>query len=79
MKSGGSWSIWFFIGWLMLVNRVLITGAGLWELASHADNPVLSLNHHASIWWGALLLVLGAVYCHRSSPARERARNAGNP
>jgi hypothetical protein len=39
---------------------------------------VLSLNHHASIWWGGLLLVLGAVYCSRFSPARERARNAGN-
>jgi hypothetical protein len=79
MKSGGSLSIWFFIGWSMLVNGVLITGAGLWEFASHADNPVLSLNHHANIWWGGLLLVLGAVYCYRFSPARERARNAGNP
>jgi uncharacterized protein involved in cysteine biosynthesis len=79
MKSGGSLSIWFFIGLSLLVNGILITGAGVWELVSHADNPVLSLNHHANIWWGALLLVLGAVYCHRFSPRRKRARNGGNP
>jgi hypothetical protein len=78
MKSGGSLSIWFFIGLSLLVNGILITGAGVWEVISHADNPVLSLNHHASIWWGGLLLVLGAVYCSRFSPARERARNARN-
>jgi hypothetical protein len=40
---------------------------------------VLSLNHHANIWWSRLLLVPGAVYCYRFSPARERVRNAGNP
>jgi hypothetical protein len=78
MKSGGSLSIWFFIGLSMLVNGILITGAGVWELASHAHNPVLALNHHASIWWGALLLVFGAVYTYHFSPRRERARNAGS-
>jgi hypothetical protein len=76
MKAGGSLSIWFFIGLSMLVNGILITGAGVWELATHADNPVLTLNHHASLWWGGLLLIFGAVYCYRFSPARERARNA---
>ena len=78
MKSGGSLSIWFFIGMSMLVNGILITGAGVWELATHADNAVLSLNHHASLWWGGLLLIIGAVYSFRFSPARERARNAAN-
>ena len=79
MKAGGALSIWFFIGLSMLVNGVLITGAGVRELASHASNPVLALNHHASIWWGGLLLIFGAVYSYRFSPTRERARNAGNP
>jgi hypothetical protein len=78
MKAGGSLSIWFFIGVSMLVNGALIAGAGVWEVASHADNPVLSLNHHASIWWGGVLLIFGAVYSYRFSPARERARSAGN-
>ena len=78
MKAGGALSIWFFIGVSMLVNGILITGAGVWELASHANNAVLALNHHASLWWGGLLLIFGAVYSYRFSPARERARNAGN-
>ena len=40
------------------------------------DNPVLSLNHHASIWWGGLLLIFGVFYCYRFS-RRGTGANAG--
>jgi hypothetical protein len=73
MKDGGSLSIWFFIGISFLINGILITGAGIWEFASHADNPVLSLNHHADVWWGGLLLILGLFYCVYYSPSRVRS------
>jgi hypothetical protein len=35
-------------------------------------------NLHANVWWGALLLVVGLYFSIRYSPARERARMAGN-
>jgi putative copper export protein len=76
MKSGGSLSIWFFIGLSLLVNGVLICGAGLYELAYPPQNRVVLYGLHASIWWGGLLAILGAIYCYRFSPARERARSA---
>jgi hypothetical protein len=79
MKDGGFLSIWFFVGVSLLVNGILITGAGVWEVVTHASNPVLTLNHHANLWWGGLLLIIGAVYSYRFSPARERARNAAKP
>jgi hypothetical protein len=69
-------SIWFFIGLSLLVNGVLIFGAGLYELTHPPDNPVVLFGVHAPIWWGGLLAVLGAIYCYYFSPARERARNA---
>jgi len=72
MKEGGSLSIWFFIGISFLINGILITGAGVWEFVSHADNPVLSLNHHASVWWGGLLLILGLFYSVYYSPSRMK-------
>lgn len=70
MKSGGSLSIWFFIGLSLVVNGVLIFGAGIYEL-SHPPEYVLH-QLHASIWWGALLLAAGAFYCIRFAPSRMK-------
>ena len=75
MKSGGSLSIWFFIGVSLLVNGVLICGASLYELVYPPQDRVVLYGLHAGIWWGALLAILGAVYCYHFSPACERARN----
>ena len=70
MKAGGSISIWFFIGMSLLVNGVLIFGSGIYEYIHPPANPVVLFNLHASIWWGAVLAVLGAVYCVVYSPTR---------
>jgi hypothetical protein len=78
MKAGGSVSIWFFIGLSMLVNGALILGTGIYEVISPPMERVVLYNLHANIWWGLLLLVLGIIYCLHFSPARERARGAGN-
>jgi hypothetical protein len=26
---------------------------------------------HANVWWGALLLVIGALYCFKFAPGRQ--------
>jgi hypothetical protein len=63
-------SIWFFIGVLLLVYGVLICGAGIYELSSPPEHPVVHADLHAGIWWGALLLVLGGIYTFRFRPSR---------
>jgi hypothetical protein len=70
MHEGGI-SIWFFIGLSLLVNGILITGAGIWEIIRPPDNPVVLFQLHASVWWGALLLILGVIYCVRFAPGRQ--------
>ena len=60
--------IWFFIGLSLLVNGALICGAGLYELVRPPEHQVVLYNLHASIWWGALLLLVGAGYCLRFKP-----------
>jgi len=75
MKSGGSLSIWFFIGLSLLVNGVLIFGASVYELVYPPQERVVLYALHAGIWWGGLLAILGAVYCYHFSPAREQARS----
>jgi len=78
MKAGGSLSIWFFIGISLAVNGALIFGAGIYAITSPPSNRVVLYDLHADVWWGALLLILGLIYCFHFSPARERARNASN-
>jgi len=75
MKSGGSLSIWFFIGVSLLVNGALIFGRGIYELVYPPQDKVVLFNLHANIWWGGILLVLGLIYSLHFSPARGRARN----
>jgi hypothetical protein len=78
MKSGGTLSIWFFIGISLAVNGAVIFARGIYELVSPPEHQVVLYNLHANVWWGAVLLILGLFFSVRFSPARERARLAGN-
>lgn len=78
MKTGGSMSIWFFIGISLAVNGAVIFARGIYELMSPPEHQVVLYNLHANVWWGGVLLVLGLFFSVRFSPARERARMAGH-
>lgn len=71
MDPRASISIWFFIGISLLVNGVLILGAGLYEFAHPPQHPVMLYNLHANVWWGAILFLLGAFYCYRFVPGKK--------
>lgn len=79
MKSGGSLSIWFFVGLCLGVNGALIFGRGIYEAMYPPVEKVVLYDLHANIWWGGFLLVVGVIYSLKFSPARERARNAAKP
>jgi hypothetical protein len=70
MREGGI-SIWFFIGVSLLVNGILIVGSGIREVFHPPANPVVLFRLHANLWWGALLLVVGLVYCVKFLPGRK--------
>ncbi len=71
MTSQREISIWFFIGISLVVNGALVLGAGVYELIYPPRNPVVLFNLHASVWWGAILFILGVVYSLKFSPARS--------
>ncbi|MFZ0037946.1 MAG: hypothetical protein WAK91_11015 [Candidatus Acidiferrales bacterium] len=75
MKTDESISIWFFIGISLLVNGVLILGAGIYEIYRPPENPVVLFQLHAGVWWGGLLFVIGLLYCVRFAPARIRRKS----
>lgn len=71
MHGHGFLSIWFFIGMLLTAYGLLITGAGLFELSSPPAHPPVLYNLHASIWWGAVCLVIGLFYFIRFFPKKR--------
>jgi hypothetical protein len=73
MRDEGGVSIWFFIGISLLVNGILITAAGVWEVLHPPENPVMLFNLHANVWWGAILLLIGLGYCLQFSPKRKKS------
>jgi hypothetical protein len=52
--------VWFFVGLLLTLYGVLICGSGLAEW-SHPPATVLA-ELHAPVWWGGILIVVGAAY-----------------
>jgi FtsH-binding integral membrane protein len=71
--GSGSISIWFFIGISLLVNGVVILGAGIYEFIQPPppEARVVLYQYHASVWWGALLVALGTFYCLHFAPWRS--------
>ena len=70
MSENRSVSIWFFIGLSLLVNGVLILGAGVYEVMHPPEFPVVLFRLHAGVWWGALLTLIGGLYSWRFAPSR---------
>jgi hypothetical protein len=67
----GRLSIWFFIGVLLTLYGVIILATGLYELGSPPTHRVVLYQLHASVWWGALLLVIGLIYFIRFFPREQ--------
>ncbi len=64
-------SIWFFIGVMLTVYGAMILGYGLYELTL----PQMAVaNFHASIWWGALLLVAACSTASAFAPVTRSKR-----
>jgi hypothetical protein len=61
--------VWFFVGVILLIYGVLILGSGFYQL-SHPPATVLA-NLHPALWWGGLLMIVGAVYVYLFRPGKS--------
>ena len=60
--------VWFFVGVLLAIYGVLILASGL---AEWSNLRVILGEMHAPVWWGALLTIIGAIYCVAFRPGRK--------
>jgi len=60
--------VWFFVGVLLLVYGFMILASGIAEWTSPPDTVLANL--HAPVWWGAVLVVVGAAYTIVHWPGR---------
>lgn len=61
--------VWFFVGALLLIYGVLILASGLAEISNPPHTVLAEL--HAPVWWGALLIVIGAAYVIAFRPKKK--------
>jgi divalent metal cation (Fe/Co/Zn/Cd) transporter len=61
--------VWFFVGVILLIYGILILATGIYEF-SHPPPTVLA-NLHPTIWWGALLAIIGGVYVFLYLPRKS--------
>ena len=62
-------SVWYFIGWLILVYGILILSAGFGVLSAQPTSATVDLK--IGIWWGALLTAIGVTYVYCFWPGRQ--------
>lgn len=60
--------VWFFVGLLLAVYGVLILASGVVEWSN--EGGIVLARLHAPVWWGALLIAIGVVYCVVFRPGR---------
>lgn len=54
--------IWYFVGLVLLTMGVLVLLTGIAMLAFGIKSPTALANLHPNIWWGAIMVVAGAVF-----------------
>lgn len=64
--------IWFFIGMLLLIYGVIITGVGIYYLFNPAPPGLALQQYHPDLCWGILLLAIGGFYTFHYSPSRKK-------
>ncbi len=60
--------VWFFVGVLLFIYGILIFASGIHEWSDPPDTVLANL--HAPVWWGALLIIMGALFVHLFRPRK---------
>ena len=54
--------IWYFVGLMLIILGTLVVIAGLLAESTPHGRSVVLAHLHPNLWWGGLMLIVGAVY-----------------
>lgn len=63
-------SVWFWVGIMMLIYGVLITGAGIYYFYS-PPKDYLAKWTNPNLWWGFVMLITGILFLYLGRKKRE--------
>ena len=58
--------IWYFVGLILLTMGIVLAAAGIYDLISHTESKSILGELYPSIWWGALMIIVGLVYIFKN-------------
>jgi uncharacterized membrane protein len=61
-EKKGMRSIWFLVGLIMLIIGLIVVAAGIYDFFYPSGEKVKLSGLHTNIWWGALIVIAGALY-----------------
>ena len=72
MEKEHALSIWFFVGVILAIYGIIILIANIPVFSSPVDTiHVVLARLHAGLWWGILLIVLGALFLFLHWPGKH--------
>ena len=61
-QEHGMKSIWYLVGLMLAVMGLLVLAGGVGDLLSPPARPTVLAHLRPNLWWGAVMLVAGAVF-----------------
>jgi hypothetical protein len=72
MEKEHGLSIWFFVGGMLTIYGIIILIANIPAFSSRIGSPHVVLERlHAGLWWGILLILLGALFLFLHWPGKH--------
>jgi uncharacterized membrane protein len=54
--------IWYFVGWVLFLTGAVVIIAGIATYGSPDVQIPQIAGLHTALWWGALMVIAGAIY-----------------
>lgn len=71
MEHSGMKSIWYFVGLVLLCMGLLVLIAGILDWVNPPESRKVLAETHPGIWWGGLMMAVGAVYFWKNRTAQR--------
>jgi hypothetical protein len=54
--------IWYFVGLILFITGAIVVASGIYTYINPPEVKKVLSELHSEIWWGAIMMVVGAIY-----------------